>query len=64
MENVKWTVRMLAAYMKESIEDMAEKAGIDRSHLKSVSAGRATMTADDLQKLAKYTGIDPFAIQP
>ena len=63
MENVKWTVRMLAAYMKESIEDMADKADIDSSHLKSVSSGRAKMTADDLLKLARYTGIDPFMIQ-
>ena len=54
---------MLAAYMKESIEDMAEHAGLDGAHLKSVSSGRATMTAEDLQKLARYTGIDPLKFQ-
>lgn len=63
MENIKWTIRMLAAYMKESIEDMAEHAGLDGAHLKSVSSGRATMTAEDLQKLARYTGIDPLKFQ-
>lgn len=57
MEEVKFNIRMLAAYMKMSIEDLAEKAGINIMHLKNVSAGRAKMTADDIVKLAAFTGI-------
>lgn len=63
MENIKLTVRALAAQMKLSIEALAEKAEIDPSHLKSVSAGRATMTAKDLVQLSKVTGISPFNIE-
>lgn len=63
MENIKLTVRALAAQMKLSIEALAEKADIDPNHLKSVSAGRATMTAKDLVSLSKVTGISPFNIE-
>lgn len=57
MEEVKFNIRMLAAYMKMSIEDLAEKAGINVMHLKNVSAGRVKMTADDIVKLSTFTGI-------
>lgn len=57
MENIKFTVRMLAAYMRMSIEEMARQCGIDPAHLKQVSAGRVKMTAEDLQRLIAFTGI-------
>lgn len=57
MEEVKFTVRMLAAYMKMNTETLAEKAGISADHLKNVSAGRTKMTADDIVKLSNFTGI-------
>lgn len=57
MEDIKFSVRMLAAHMKTSIEGLAEKANISVSHLKSVSSGRAKMTADDIVKLSDLTGI-------
>lgn len=57
MEDIKFSVRMLAAYMKTSIEGLAERAEIEVSHLKSVSSGRVKMTADDIVKLSKVTGI-------
>ena len=57
MEDVKFTVRMLAAHMRMNIEELAELAGISPSHLKSVSSGRAKMTGDDIVKLSKATGI-------
>ena len=63
MENIKLTVRALAAQMKVSIEELARMAGIDPSHLKSVSAGRATMTATDLMRLSDITGINPKNIE-
>ena len=62
MENVKLNVRALAAQLKVSIEKLAEMAEIDANHLKSVSAGRATMTARDLMQLSKATGISPHNI--
>ena len=57
MEEVKFTIRMLAAYMQMNIEQLAEKAGISIDHLKNVSAGRTKMTADDIIKLSNFTGI-------
>lgn len=63
MEDVKFTVRMLGAYMKESIADLAKNSGIDPNHLLQVSCGRVKMTADDMLKLSKYTGIDVHKIQ-
>lgn len=63
MENVKFTVRMLAAHMKESIEDLAEHSGINVNHLVNVSAGRTKMTGDDVIKLSAYTGIPATSIE-
>ncbi len=57
MEEVKFTVKMLAAYMRMSIEKLAENAGINADHLLNVSAGRVKMTADDLVKLSAFTNI-------
>lgn len=57
MEEVKFTVKMLAAYMRMSIEKLAEGAGISKDHLLNVSAGRVKMTADDLVKLSDFTKI-------
>ena len=58
MENIKFAVKMLAAYMKETIAELAEHAGIDPNHLQQVSAGRLKMSAYDLVQLSDYTGID------
>lgn len=57
MEEVKFNIRMLAAYMKMSTEELAEKAGINVTHLRNVSAGRVKITADDIVKLSAFTGI-------
>ena len=57
MEDVKFTVKMLAAYMRMSIGKLAESAGIEPEHLLNVSCGRVKMTGDDLVKLSNYTGI-------
>ena len=63
MEGIKWNVRALAANLKISIKDLAEASGIDANHLQAVSMERVAMTADDLIKLATYTGVDPFKIK-
>lgn len=62
MNDVKLNVLALAALKKESIKELAERSDIDYSHLRLVSCGSAKMTADDLLKLAKATGISPFNI--
>lgn len=63
MEESKWNVRALAANKKISIEELARQADIDPSHLKSVSSGRAVMTARDLIQLSDVTGIPPQNIE-
>lgn len=62
MEELKLNIRAIAAMQKISIERLAELSGINPEHLKSVSAGRVTMTADDIIKLAKQSGLSPFQI--
>lgn len=57
MEEVKFTVKMLAAYMHMSIERLAKQAGINADHLLNVSAGRVKMTGDDVVKLSEFTKI-------
>jgi len=63
MENVIFTVKMLAALMKMSITELANKAQISPDHLLSVSSGRTKMTADDIVKLSDLTGIPPQNIE-
>ena len=63
MEGIKLNVKALAGYMRMSIAELAEGAGVDVYHLQAVSADRAKMTADDLVKLAQFTGINPFNIE-
>lgn len=53
-----FSVKMLSAYMKQTVSELAENAGIDVYHLQQVSCGRVKITADDLVKLHNYTGID------
>ena len=62
-EKMKWSVRVIAAVRKTSIEQLAEDAGIDASHLKQVSAGNIRMLADDLYKLCKLTGLKMEEVQ-
>ena len=62
MNNIKWNVRALAANMKISIDDLADLCGIERAHLKQVSAGNVAMSAYDLKALSKATGVPADAI--
>ena len=63
MDEVKFNVRMLAAYKEMSITKLAKCAGINAEHLANVSIGRTKMTADDIVKLSEFTGIPPRNIQ-
>lgn len=57
MEDYKINVRALAANLRITIEELAVQSGINPNHLKQVSAGNVKMTADDLHKLAEFTGV-------
>lgn len=50
-------VRGIAANMKISIEELAKRCDINPNHLKQVSAGNVKMTAEDLKKLSKISGV-------
>lgn len=63
MEDLKLSVRALAAQLKISIEELAKLAGIEYNHLRMVSAGRVKMTADYLIKLSKVCGVPPENIE-
>lgn len=60
---MKTTVKDLAERMHMTVKELAEKAGIDPGHLKRVSEGRATMTAEDLIKLAYRYEISVYSIE-
>lgn len=57
MDNLKLTVRAIAANEKLSVEELAKRCGINPNHLKQVSAGNVKMLAEDVYKISKYTGI-------
>jgi len=57
MENIKLSIRAIAANKKISIEELAKRCDINPNHLKQVSAGNTKMLAEDVMKIATYTGI-------
>lgn len=59
MDEYTLTVKAIAANMDVTIGELAEKAGIDPSHLYDVSSGRVRMTAEDILKLSAVSGLSP-----
>lgn len=57
MEDLKLSIRAIAANLKISIEELAKRCDINPNHLKQVSAGNTRMLAEDLRKISDYTGI-------
>ena len=57
MNELKLNIRSIAALKKISIEELARRCDINPAHLKQVSAGNVKMLAEDVQKIAAYTGI-------
>lgn len=57
MEEYTLSVKAIAANMGLTIGELADEAGIDKNHLYEVSAGRTKMTADDILKLSKVSGL-------
>lgn len=63
MDEIKWSIRAIAANRKQSIEALAEDAGIDPARLRNVSSGRAYLLARELLAISKLTGVPPFNIE-
>ena len=57
MENIKLSIRAIAANEKISIEELAKRCEINPAHLKQVSAGNVKMLAEDVYKISQHTGI-------
>lgn len=57
MDDIQLTVKAIAGQMGESIESLAKHCGINPVHLKNVHLGITKMTAEDLKRLSKYSGI-------
>lgn len=57
VKDISLNVKALAAMQGLTIEELADKAGINFNHLKFVSCGRVKMTAKDIKLLAKATGV-------
>ena len=57
MDNIKLSIRAIAANLKISIEELARRCEINPWHLKQVSAGNVKMLAEDVRKISQYTGI-------
>lgn len=58
MTGTKLTVKAIAAMRGQKVKAFALDAGIGVKHLYNVSAGSATLTAFDLQKICALTGLD------
>lgn len=54
----KWKIKAIAANLNLSLEALAEKTGLDASHLKQVSAGNTRMLAEDLVAICNFTGMN------
>jgi plasmid maintenance system antidote protein VapI len=63
MEEYTLNVQAIAKNMGMTIGELADIANINKDHLYDVSAGRTKMTADDLLKLAKVSGLPPQNIR-
>ena len=55
-------IRDLAARRKLTLNDLAEHAGVSRSHLHAVLAGERAATTDVLTKIATALRVDPHEI--
>lgn len=62
-DSIKLSVKAIAANENLSIEKLAEKCELDPVHLRSVSLGRATMSAKEIMTIAAVTGISPYNIK-
>lgn len=52
MEDLKLTIKAIAAQFNMSIEEMANECSISSNHLKMVSCGYVKMTAEDVEKIS------------
>lgn len=57
MDELKFDVKAIASVMQCTVDELADKTGITRNHLKQVSAGNVRMLFIDAQKLSDISGI-------
>lgn len=55
-------IRDVAARRKMSLNDLADRAKVSRSHLYAVLGGERAATTDVLTKLATALGVDPLEL--
>ncbi|MCH3960997.1 MAG: hypothetical protein LKE48_02545 [Solobacterium sp.] len=56
MENIKFNVAMLCAYLGGiNTDQLADAAGIERNHMAAIRAGRATVTGEDIIGMSDAT---------
>lgn len=57
MDELKFSIKAIASAMGITIDELADKTGITRNHLRQVSAGNVKMLFIDAQKLSDASGI-------
>lgn len=63
MEEVLISIKTLAEMKSMTIKELAKACEISETRLYNIGLGRATMTAKELQTIAKVTGINAERIK-
>ena len=57
MNELEFNVKAIAALKKLSIQELAEKTGINYNHLREVSARRVKLNLQDVKILSDFSGV-------
>lgn len=57
MDELEFNIKSIAALKKMSLQELAEKTGINYNHLREVSAGRVKLTLEDAKVLSEFSGV-------
>lgn len=57
MNELEFNVKAIAALKKLSIQELAEKTGLNYNHLREVSAGRVKLNLQDVKILSEFSGV-------
>ncbi|GIW91401.1 MAG: hypothetical protein KatS3mg109_1833 [Pirellulaceae bacterium] len=58
----KWTVRQLCEQHRLSVQELAEKSGVDEHRVMAIVLGRWTPSPEDRQKIAAVFGLSKESI--
>ena len=61
-EDTKKSITEIAEGLEISIEELANRSGMDLEHMQQITDGTAKMTAEDLYRISKGTGIPADSI--